>query len=493
MPLYTLQNFFKTTVSTAWAVGTGNRYITTLPTATSGRLVINPAHSTKREIIEYSAKGTDGGGNYITVSVRGVGGTTNQTHDINEPVRSNVTAEVITDIQTELDLKLDDTQLDTDGTLAANSDTKVASQKATKTYSDLRVLKAGDTMTGALILNTSSPSTALQAASKGYADGLAIAGAPNASTTVKGIVEEATQAQFDASTDTGETGARLFVVPSVIQTGVNTQTLVAGEALTINDAVFVSKGDEGRILSAYSTTNTVGTANGGVTWNYQSFTTGANTVKIIRVKLYGSTSGSGGWPGAGTLRIRSTPNGSDLYSTTISVPFNGGEITADNIGITVSPSTTYYIVVSTSNPQGGSNTINGGTVSSYSGGVSGVSSDSGANWTTPATTVTGDFYFEVLEGDYIAGKAYKTVAATNYYSGNGLTANFIGFAKSSVSAAANIGIKTTASMSGFSGLTPGTTYYLSNTAGAISTTAGTTSKKIGLALSATELLIKHDN
>lgn len=41
-----------------------------------------------------------------------------------------------TDLQSALDDKLDDSQLDTDGTLTANSDTKVASQKATKTYVD---------------------------------------------------------------------------------------------------------------------------------------------------------------------------------------------------------------------------------------------------------------------------------------------------------------------------------------------------------------------
>lgn len=76
------------------------------------------------------------------------------------------------------------TYLDTDGTLAANSDSRVATQKATKTYA---VAKTGDTMTGALILNTSSPSTALQAASKGYVDSVAIAGSPDASTSTKGI------------------------------------------------------------------------------------------------------------------------------------------------------------------------------------------------------------------------------------------------------------------------------------------------------------------
>lgn len=75
------------------------------------------------------------------------------------------------------------TYLDTDGTLAANSDTKVATQKATKTY----------------------------------ADALAIAGSPNASTTAKGIVEEATQAEYDARTATGGTSARLFVNPSTVR------------------------------------------------------------------------------------------------------------------------------------------------------------------------------------------------------------------------------------------------------------------------------------
>ena len=40
---------------------------------------------------------------------------------------------------------------------------------------------------------------------------------PNASQTVAGKVEQATSAQFDAGTDTGETGAPLFVIPSLIK------------------------------------------------------------------------------------------------------------------------------------------------------------------------------------------------------------------------------------------------------------------------------------
>lgn len=55
-----------------------------------------------------------------------------------------------------------------------------------------------------------------EVATKKYVDDVAIAGAPDASTTVKGIVEEATQAEVLAKTATGSTGARLFVNPSTL-------------------------------------------------------------------------------------------------------------------------------------------------------------------------------------------------------------------------------------------------------------------------------------
>lgn len=53
----------------------------------------------------------------------------------------------------------------------------------------------------------------LKFATVAYANALAIAGAPDASTTVKGIVEEATNAEIDANTAAGATSARLFVNP----------------------------------------------------------------------------------------------------------------------------------------------------------------------------------------------------------------------------------------------------------------------------------------
>lgn len=75
--------------------------------------------------------------------------------------------------------KIETSALDTDTALTANSDAKIATQKAVKAYVD-----AG--------------------------------GQANASDTVKGIVEEATQAETDAGTATGATGARLYVNPSTV-------------------------------------------------------------------------------------------------------------------------------------------------------------------------------------------------------------------------------------------------------------------------------------
>ena len=92
--------------------------------------------------------------------------------------------------------KIESSYLDTDTALAANSDTKIPSQKAVKTYIDT-------------------------------------SGGANASTTVRGIVEEATAAEVAALSATGATGARLFINPSNPSLGV-VKSITAGA--TINGA-----------------------------------------------------------------------------------------------------------------------------------------------------------------------------------------------------------------------------------------------------------------
>ena len=97
--------------------------------------------------------------------------------------------------------KVETSVLDTDTTLAGNSDARVATQKAVKAYVD----------TG---------------------------GNSNASETVRGIVEEATDAEMTAGTATGATGAKLVVTPAKLATRLSSLSKFGGTgadgALTIS-------------------------------------------------------------------------------------------------------------------------------------------------------------------------------------------------------------------------------------------------------------------
>lgn len=98
-----IQNFFKATISQDWSIGTGNFYLSVKPSTAPGRLVISPSSDTLREIVEYSTTGTDANGDYIVITTRGVGGTTEQTHTIGEKVRMNITAEDWEDMRDDID------------------------------------------------------------------------------------------------------------------------------------------------------------------------------------------------------------------------------------------------------------------------------------------------------------------------------------------------------------------------------------------------------
>ena len=99
MTVSLVQNFFKQTVTTPWTVGTGNFYVSQKPSVTSGFLVISPNSESLREIVSFSAVGTDGGGDYVTVSARGLGATTEQAHGAGEKVYMNITAQHIEQIK----------------------------------------------------------------------------------------------------------------------------------------------------------------------------------------------------------------------------------------------------------------------------------------------------------------------------------------------------------------------------------------------------------
>lgn len=86
------------------------------------------------------------------------------------------------------------------------------------------------------------------------------------------------------------------------------------------------------------------------------------------------------------------------------------------------------------------------------------------------------------------GKIYKSVSST----ASEALFSFIGFVGLSQNVAMNdvVRVQTHGLVSGFSGLTVGAYYFITNTAGSISTTAGTKILTIGRAVTATKLIIK---
>lgn len=110
-----------------------------------------------------------------------------------------------------------------------------------------------------------APTTDLQVASKKYIDDIAISGAPNATTSVKGIIQLATQAQVDAKTATGSTGASLAATPALARSTLLSDYVVdtgAANAYAIAPSPAISAYTTGQIftfkaVNANTTTSTL--------------------------------------------------------------------------------------------------------------------------------------------------------------------------------------------------------------------------------------------
>lgn len=137
---------------------------------------------------------------------------------------------------------------------------------------------------------------------------------------------------------------------------------------------------------------------------------------------------------------------------------------------------------------------------SISGAYCYASAWSGVKWV--ASSMTGSVTFASGSGFWAMGAVACVIApatapttgllkasAASGINGVGSLANWVGFSTGTFAiGAATARMYTMGSLPLFSGLAAGTPYYLSNTPGALSTSAGTTSKKIGVAISATTLV-----
>jgi len=106
-----------------------------------------------------------------------------------------------------------------------------------------QILNGNDGVPDTLYYDTHPTFTSnTQIIDKKYADDLSYVGAPDASSTVKGVSEEATQAEIDAGTATGGTSARLYVNPALLGTSIYATRLPSS---TQKDALVGTSGTPG--------------------------------------------------------------------------------------------------------------------------------------------------------------------------------------------------------------------------------------------------------
>lgn len=263
---------------------------------------------------------------------------------------------------------------------------------------------------------------------------------------------------------------------------------IIGEAIdgtTTPQAVAMGGGGSYEIDN--SATDTDGESITNVIWYSQKFTTTSNGKQITGVTLRFRHSQAGSKNTTLTAHIYADsagkPTGSSLGSKAVNedIETTGTTVTfLFDTPIDISSSTDYHIVIH--NDTTVDIFIKRGDTGSTG---TNKSTDTGSSWSAH----NGKLFFAVDESDTVAGKVYKTDASFLSDRVN----KFAGFIKTNIAEDADAIIFTGGVVGGFTGLTEGADYYISDTLGTISTSAGTNSKKIGMAFSTTEIFIKHEN
>ena len=284
----------------------------------------------------------------------------------------------------------------------------------------------------------------------------------------------------------------LAIIPTIpVAVDKTKQTFVAGKAITAGNALVYSNGTFSDVTTGNNTTQpNISSAND---WWSQSFTVSSpqEGVLVPQIALW-----DGGAGGTQTLRIvvsiradsAGQPTGADIggITSTTDVVIDGNpaiyNLNPFSSPVPVTSGVTYHMVFrcTTSTNYANSywsraNTAGQGTNTSSNGGANWVASN-GKVWCTLRTVIT------------TAGRVYPANATNNDVFAN----NFIGVAETTVSQGANVDVTTGGRCTSVTGLS-GDTQYIGNTDGLIQNSAGANARKIGIAMGATELFIKHDN
>jgi len=160
-----------------------------------------------------------------------------------------------------------------------------------------------------------------------------------------------------------------------------------------------------------------------------------------------------------------------------------GEVAFTFNSLTLEPNTLYWIKMRTHFGYEGSGyhwrTYYNSASNSYSYGQSKVSSDYGSTW----SDLNYDLYFKVQLCD-TNGRIYKALATTDT-----LAARYVGILDGAYTSGQTPRIIAKGVKSNYNDLSPGSIYYLTDTPGVISTSPGTITKQVAVAIDKNNLLI----
>lgn len=279
-----------------------------------------------------------------------------------------------------------------------------------------------------------------------------------------------------------------FQVIGGIQGSAVAFSLTAGEALAIRDAVALASSVVAvrtfTVTGADDTNRSLGSSGDAQYKRAQKIRGDGlayNTVSVYMEK-------SGGPSQAVTVSIEASSGGNPSGTPLASATLAAGAITnaIDNIftldtSVTLTNLADYFIVISVSSLSTDYYNLRSNSGDPYANGD--MTSYNGSTW---SGTAAHDLRC-ALKFNTVVGKVYK--ADSDIAS---LATGFVGFAYAAVAAEASAGIQPGGVLGGFTGLTVGSVYYVNATAGSIGTSAGSTSQKVGKAISTTELLILVD-
>ncbi len=321
--------------------------------------------------------------------------------------------------------------------------------------------------------------------------GLVMASGTNAFTSLQtngnGSIPIASGTTWVANTLTAGTGINISNSPGVISisaSGSNFATSTAGETLTTGDAVAIYNNNATSTIYNNSTANTATKLTGvtALTKIAVKFTP-TSTYVVSKFFTIGSRTGSLMGNLIASLQADSAgaPSGIKLASSTIATSTVTVGATNLDFNLDLNPlvtgSTQYWFVMEMATPGNASNyfefnaTASGSTSYNYD----------GATWSADGTKAGNLTVYSRKLGKYVY-KANATATSTS--------AMFIGFASQAYSTLDTATIYTGGSIH-LGGLTSGEQYYVSNTPGAISIAPGTVTRKVGISVSTSTLIITN--